>query len=179
MHFTHVEDSMLIEVWLCLESFTTFTALERSGARMNNTMNLQFTPSAETFSTDLTHIFTYTIKNSICLVVNNFSHFLWKCILSKRQIQCFTVDNSCSTFSIIKNINPFTLSLLTNMFSFERSNIITLTEIKHQMKSREYKKAEECTTFQFFALKTAEENSQLEKPFKSNENTVTSHTNMI
>jgi len=141
MHFTHVEDSMLIEVRLCLESFTTFTALERSGARINTTMNLQVTPSAETFSTDLTHIFIYTIMN------NNFSHFLWKCIPSKRQIQCFTVDNSCSMFSIIKNIKPFTLSLLTNTLSFERLNIITLTEIKHQMKNREYKKAEECTQF--------------------------------
>lgn len=166
MHFTHVEDSMLIEVWLCLESFTTFTALERSGARMNNTMNLQVTPSAETFSTDLTHIFIYTIKNSIHLVVNHFSHFLWKCIPSKRQIQCFTVDNSCSMFSIIKNIKPFTLSLLTNTISFERSNIIILTEIRHQVKSREYKKAEECKQFSSLPWRTAEENSQLEKPFK-------------
>jgi hypothetical protein len=56
-------------------------------------------------------------------------------------------------FSIIKNIKPFTLSLLTNTFSFERSNFITLRYIKHHRKRTEYKKAEECTTFQFFALK--------------------------
>jgi len=166
MHFTHVEDSMLIEVWLCLESFTTFTALERSWPRMNNTMNFQVTPPAETFSTDLTHIFIYTIKNSIHLVANNFSHFLCKCIRSERQIQCLTVDNSCSMFSIIKNIKPFTVSLLTNTFSFETSNIITSTEIKYQMKSREYKKAKECTQFSSLSWRTAEENSQLEKPFK-------------
>jgi hypothetical protein len=30
---------------------------------------------------------------------------------------------------------------------------MTLTEIKHKMESREYKKAEECTTVHFFALK--------------------------
>jgi hypothetical protein len=37
------------------------------------------------------------------------------------------------------------------------SNIITLMAIKHQTKSREYKKEEECTTVQYFALKDSKE----------------------
>ena len=52
-------------------------------------------------------------------------------------------------------------------------------EIKHQMKSREYKKVEEHTTGQFFAWRTAKDNTQLEKPLKIKENTLTPHTNMV